>query len=369
MLNISVKQTQKIDKDAPCFAFTLVLRRGPRERQGVEAHAPGREAGARPFAIPCPERPRFVVVDPEFAVLADVKLEAPSTCSSVSSPTRRPHAVAGSRPSRSASGATHPRSPRSGGALARETEFWGVRAEAAQRSVARASPKLRDLEDQGQDQAPQGAARGRAGARAISARPKPPKRSKAIALEDPSYLVEIGGRAIARSDAAGHRVRHADRDPGSPLVGRRHPRGRPRRLGALRDDRAITHVLARTKYGVDSRGRRAAIMALAKLTTDANTAKPSKSCSTTGTLTCASTSCARSPKWATPRRAAALARHLELEQDGRVRRRIREALQELGARSKERDTECEDELDKLKTEHAELSAKVKKLEAALPKKK
>ena len=64
-----------------------------------------------------------------------------------------------------------------------------------------------------------------------------------------------------------------------------------------------------------------------------------------------------------------LARHLELEQDGRVRRRIREALQELGARSKERDTEWKDELDKLKTEHAELSAKVKKLEAALPKKK
>ena len=62
----------------------------------------------------------------------------------------------------------------------------------------------------------------------------------------------------------------------------------------------------------------------------------------------------------------ALARHLETEQDGRVRRRIREALQELGARAKSAKPASKDEIERLKTEQAELAAKVKKLEAAPP---
>jgi hypothetical protein len=49
-----------------------------------------------------------------------------------------------------------------------------------------------------------------------------------------------------------------------------------------------------------------------------------------------------------------------------VRRRIREALHELGTRGKERDVELHDALEKLRTEQAELSLKVKRLESLLP---
>jgi aminopeptidase N len=60
---------------------------------------------------------------------------------------------------------------------------------------------------------------------------------------------------------------------------------------------------------------------------------------------------------------AALGAHLERENDGRVRRRIREALQELAGRSRDRENEMRDEIEKLKNEQADLKARLSKLES------
>src|SRR6185369_12113528 len=131
VLNIGIKQTQKIDKDAPCFAFTLVFDVVP-EKGKATRHTHRIEKPAETIALPCPERPSFVVVDPDLAVLADVKLEAPFDMLErqlADAPTARgrwlaaqPLGKRGDTPSLAALGR----------ALARESEFWGVRSEAAQ---------------------------------------------------------------------------------------------------------------------------------------------------------------------------------------------------------------------------------------------
>jgi aminopeptidase N len=126
-------------------------------------------------------------------------------------------------------------------------------------------------------------------------------------------------------------------------------------------------VLARTRYGTKNRGRRAAIVALARLTTDRkhrealeellDDADPYLRIDVVRALI----------EMGDNKSRTALARRLDREHDGRVRRRIREAMHEIGTRAKELQTELRDEIDKLKTEQAELGAKMKKLEATLSK--
>jgi aminopeptidase N len=140
-------------------------------------------------------------------------------------------------------------------------------------------------------------------------------------------------------------------------------------LAALRDDRAIAHVVARTRYGVSTRGRRAAIMALSKLTSERKYREILEELLDDNNPHVRVDVVRALAEMGDAKARAALARHLEREEDGRVRRHIREVLQDLGARSKDRERELESEIDKLKTEQVELSAKVKKLEAAMPKSK
>jgi aminopeptidase N len=60
-----------------------------------------------------------------------------------------------------------------------------------------------------------------------------------------------------------------------------------------------------------------------------------------------------------------LHRQLDRELDGRVRRRIREALRDLGGAGKRETDRLRDELESLRHEHAELRARLGKLEAAV----
>jgi aminopeptidase N len=61
----------------------------------------------------------------------------------------------------------------------------------------------------------------------------------------------------------------------------------------------------------------------------------------------------------------ALQRQLERELDGRVRRRIREALRDIGAAGKREADRLRDDFEALRTEYTELKARLGKLEATV----
>src|SRR6185295_9491338 len=85
---------------------------------------------------------------------------------------------------------------------------------------------------------------------------------------DPSYLVEAeAARSLGQTrqaSALDTLVEILDRPAWADVISVGALDG----LAALRNDKAISHVVARTRYGVPSRGRRAAVMALAKLSTE-----------------------------------------------------------------------------------------------------
>jgi aminopeptidase N len=368
ILNVGIRQTQKIEKEAPCFAFTLALDVVPERGKSVR-HTHHVDKPSETIALPCPERPSFVVVDPDFAVLADVKLAAPLDMLQrqlARAPTARGRWLAAQALGKLGDSPSLDALARS---LSREAEFWGVRAEAAQAlGRTRLAEAFEILKAHVKTKHPKVR---RAVVQALGhfRTTEAAQTLKAAALEDPSYLVESeAARSLGQTRqpaAFDTLIEILDRPSWADVI----RVGALDGLAALRDDRAITHVLARTKYGVDSRGRRAAIMALAKLTSERKYREALEELLDDWNPHVRVDVVRALCEMADAKARAVLSRHLESEQDGRVRRRIREALIELGARSRERETEYKDEIDKLKTEQAELSAKVKKLEAALPKRK
>lgn len=372
VLSITVKQTQKPgdatkEPTVPTFAFDLVfdvVGEGGKVRRETR-HI---DEQTQTIAIACPERPRFVVVDPELAVLADVRLEAPLDMlrnQLAEAKTARGRWLAcaplGKKidaPGLGALAAT----------LANEKEFWGVRVEAAaalaesrleagfqalEKALKTRHPKVRRAIVHGL-----GKFRTPAAAQAIAKR----------ALADESYLVEAeAARALGgtrQTSAFDTLVEVLDRPSWADVI----RVGALDGLAALRDDRAVPHVLARTKYGVSTRGRRAAIMALPKLSTDRKIreaieelledADPYLRVDVVRALAEIGDAKSRGP----------LSRQLERDLDGRVRRRIREVLRDLGTGSRAEHERLRDEVEKLRTEHAELVAKVAKLEAAVKRK-
>jgi aminopeptidase N len=197
--------------------------------------------------------------------------------------------------------------------------------------------------------------------------PEAAQELKPIALRDRSYFVESeAARSLGQtrqSAAYETLIEILDRPAWADIL----RVGALDGLAALRDERAIAHVLARTRYGTKTRGRRAAIVALARLTTDRKhrealeelleDADPYLRIDVVRALV----------EMGDAKSRAALSRRLDREQDGRVRRRIREAFHEIGSRAKEIQAELRDEIDKLKTEQAELASKMKKFEATLSK--
>jgi aminopeptidase N len=368
VLNVGVRQTQKIDKESPCFVFDLAFDLVPEKGKSVR-RTHHLEKPAETIALPCPERPSFVVIDPDFGVLADLKVEAPFDMLErqlTRAPTARGRWLAAQALGRRADS---PSLAALGRSLTRETELWPVRAESAaalgRTRLAEAFAILKGKVKVKHPKVRRAVVQALGNFRTTEAT----ETLKAIALKDPSYLVESeAARSLGQTRqpaAFDTLVEILDRPAWADVI----RVGALDGLAALRDDRAITHVLARTKYGVDSRGRRAAIMALAKLTSERKYREALEELLDDWNPHVRVDVVRALSEMGDAKARGVLSRHLETEQDGRVRRRIREALLELGARSRERESELRDEIDKLKTEQAELSSKVKKLEAALPKRK
>ncbi|HYP90450.1 MAG TPA: HEAT repeat domain-containing protein, partial [Polyangiaceae bacterium] len=133
-------------------------------------------------------------------------------------------------------------------------------------------------------------------------------------------------------------------------------------MAALRDDAAIDTVLKRTRYGTPTRGRRAAVRALASLGDGRKTREqledllddqdPHFKIDVVAALTSLGDTKSRGP----------LRRALEGELDGRVSRRLREALRDLGDNPVQEKKRLNDELESVRDELAELKSRLAKLE-------
>ena len=317
------------------------------------------------FSFNVPSRPRFIVVDPEQTVLAEVKLEAPGDLlrnQLAHAPTARGRMLATTRLGKTDD---PPSTQALAASLGDEKEFWGVRAEAAAalghlRSsdaekallghVATAHPKVRRV-----IASALGAFRTAQAADAL----------RSMALRDASYLVEAeAARALGstrQSAAFDTLIDILDRPSWADVI----RSGAIDGLANLRDERAVPHVIARTRYGVPTRGRRAAIMAVSKLT-EGRKARETLEDMLDGTDPYLRVDVVRSlGELGDPKSRGALHRQLDRELDGRVRRRIREVLRDLGGAGKRESDRLKDELESLRGEHSELKSRLGKLEALL----
>ncbi len=368
VLTISVKQVQKVDKETPCFAFPLTIEVSP-VRGKPSRHTRQVDKVSETIAIACPERPSFVSIDPEFALLADLRLDVPADMlrrQLKGGSTVRARWVAAPA---LAKRADPPSIEALGRALGDDEEFWGVRAKAAhalgetrlaaafdllRSNLGTKHPKVRRavVQAMGRFRTPEAA-----------------QELKPVALKDRSYIVESdAARSLGQtrqSVAYETLIEILDRTAWGDII----RVGALDGLAALRDDRAILHVLARTRYGTKNRGRRAAIVALARLTTDRKHREALEELLDDADPYLRADVVRALVEMGDAKSRSALSRRLDREQDGRVRRRIREAFHEIGSRAKEIQAELRDEIDKLKTEQAELASKMKKLEASLTKSK
>jgi len=368
---VAVKQTQATtpggvsgapEPTTPLFAFDLAFDlafadgSSRREIRHVDQ-------AAHTFSFLVPSRPRFIVVDPEQTVLAELKIEAPGDLlrhQLAEAPTARGRMLATTRlgkmddpPSTQALTAS----------LANEKEFWGVRAEAAValgnlRSTdaetsllahtATAHPKVR---------------RAVASALGHFRTSRAADTLKGMALRDPSYLVEAeAARALGSTRQAAAfdtLVDILDRPSWADVI----RSGAIDGLANLRDERAVPHIIARTRYGVPTRGRRAAIMAISKLV-EGRKARETLEDMLDGADPYLRVDVVRSlGELGDPKSRGALHRQLDREIDGRVRRRIREVLRDLGGVGKRESDRLKDELESLRNEHSELKSRLGKLEA------
>jgi aminopeptidase N len=363
LLSVSVKQAQKIG-DTAQFHFELEIEVGMRSGE-VSRHKKSVTLATDTFVIKLPERPAFVAFDPELRVLGDLTVEAPADMlrAQLSKATRGISRV------RAAEALSRRDDPPTILALAaclgNAKEAWMVRAEAA-----RALGKIRSEEAFGAlaenvgTQQPK-VRRAVAAALGMFRTPEAAKILEKRAKNDPSYLVEAESvRALGRTrqpEALKVILPLLDR-PSWADVARA---GAIDGLAALRDESALPEVLARTRYGFPTRGRRAAIAALAQLSDGRKVREHLEELLEDKDPHLKIDVVAALQNLGDPKARGALHRAKERELDGRVVRRLREALRDMG----EHNTSAErkrlnDELENVRTELSELKARLSKVEAA-----
>jgi aminopeptidase N len=364
ILTVAVKQTQAATEGVP-NAFDLPLHVDVADGRGVHREKLRIKERTESFALPCPSRPAYVVVDPELRIVGDVRLKMPGDMLRA--------ALAGAKTGRGrwlaaralSTSDDPPTVEALETALCKKEEFWGVRAEAAStlgqirskeafdalaRGVVVPHPKVR-----------------RAVADALARFRTGPAVDllKMLALKDESYVVEAeAARALGRTKqtaAFDTLVDVMDRPSWADIISVGALDG----LAALRDDRAIPHVAARTRYGHPARARRAAVLAMPKLGTDRKCREALEDLlDDSDTMLRLEVARALSDLGDAKARPA-LGERLAVELDPRVRRRIREALRELGETKRPVDA-LREEVEKLQAEHAELRGRVASLEARSP---
>jgi aminopeptidase N len=362
VLALAVKQQQAATDGVP-NAFDLPLHVDIADARGVRREKLKLTQRTEVFAVPCAQRPSHVVIDPEMRILGDVHLKIPGDmlrAGLAAAKTGR-----GRWLSARALGVNDDPATREAleASLRNEKEVWIVRAEAAHalgqirskecfevlaRSVSIAHPKVR-----------------RAIADAVSRFRTVPAMDllKKLALKDESYVVEAeAARALGKTKqiaAFDTLLDVIDRPSWADVISVGAIDG----LAALRDDRGLPHVVARTRYGHPARTRRAAVMALPKLASDRKCRETLEDLlddsDTMLRLDVARALGELGDTKARPR----LRERLEVELDPRVRRRLRESIRDLGQEGKRPHDGLRDDLEKLQAEHGELRGRVAALEA------
>jgi len=362
LLSVSVKQAQKIGETA-LFHFELEVEVGARSGT-VSRHRKTVTRANDTLVIPLDERPAFVAFDPDLRVLGELSFEAPNDMLRAQL-TKATRAISRVRAADALSRRDDPETIAALAAtLANAKEAWMVRAE-----TARALGKIRSeqafaaLSEHAGTEQP----KVRRAVAAALGNFKTPEAAKVLekrAKHDPSYLVEAESvRALGRTrQASALKVivplldRHswADVARAGALDG----------LAALRDEAALPEVIERTRYGVPTRGRRAAIAALAQLSEGRKVREHLEELLEDKDPHLKIDVVAALQSLGDPKARGALHRAKERELDGRVVRRLREALRDMtdGNASADR-KRLSDDLETVRNEVSELKARLSKLEA------
>lgn len=363
VLTVAVKQSQAATDGVPrAFDVPFVLEITERDarREKLRVTAP-----EEVFKVACPKRPLFVVVDPDMLVVGDVQVKAPpdmlraqlSGAKTARGRWLAAQALASSDDAVTISALV--------ARIADDKEFWGVRAD-----CAAALGRMRSREAEGALR-PHTQTKHPKVRRAVVAALGHFRTSQAcetlrtFALKDESYLVEA---EAAR--ALGHTRQHAAYDTLVELLSRESWADVVRSaaldgLAALRDERGGVHVESMTKYGHPTRARRAAIRAVPKLMGERKARElleqllddtdPHLRIDVVQALLDLGDVRARS----------AMRDRLDVDLDARVKRRLREALRDLGGASKKNVDQLKEELERVLSEQAELRTRMAQVEARL----
>ena len=244
-----------------------------------------------------------------------------------------------------------------------EKEAWMVRAEAARAlGKIRAEEAFAELAELARTEHPKVR---RAVMSALGAFKKPEAATvlAAIARKDPSYLVEAeAARALGRTKqpaalrpllAMVDRASWGDVTRAGALDG----------MAALRDEQALDTVIQRTAYGYPTRGRRAAIAALAALSDSRRVREHLENLLEDRDPHLKIEVVAALERLGDTRARGALRRLQDGELDGRVLRRVREAIRELGDSGSTERKRLHDEVESLREDLAELKTRLSKIES------
>ena len=366
VLRCAAKQTQSTSDGVPnAFEVPIVLsivdpdsRRERREKLRLASRADT-------FSIPCPSRPRFVVVDPEMRILGEVTVKAPADmlrAQLAEATTARGRWLA-------AQALAKIDDPPTIDALAArvldDAEFWGVRVESAEALGKLRAREAFDVLVKARDVAHPKVRRGVVDALGRFRTTAAVEALKPKALRDESYLVEAeAARALGKTRQAAAFEVLLDvlaRPSWAEVIASGAIDG----LAALRDDRALPHLFSRTRYGHPSRVRRAAALAIPKLATDRRAREHLEDLLDDADPILRMDVVRALADLGDARSRGALRARGEVDLDARVRRRIREVVRDLGGERKINE-ELKETVERLENEQRELRARLAKLEAMKP---
>ncbi|HVU01322.1 MAG TPA: M1 family aminopeptidase [Polyangiaceae bacterium] len=360
LLDVRVKQSQKT-AEVPLFGFLLEVEVATKGGK-TERHRKWIDSEADALVVALPERPRWVGVDPEFRIVGQVSVEAPADmlrAALAHGSSARVRWMA----ARAMDKRTDPETIDAlAAALAKKTETWMVRVEAA-----RALGKIRG-KDAFHGLAAEKHATHPKVRRAVMAALGEFRTDAAAdilavaAKKDESYLVSAdAARSLGetrRPKALKTLVSVLSEDSWADVKRAAALDG----LAALRDEKAVPDVLERTRYGHPTPARRAAVAAVVNLSDDRkvrehledllNDQDPHFRISVVRALETLGDARSR----------GALRRALDRELDGRVARRIRETLRSLSERGSGDAKRMKDELEQLRRDLGEMKTRLSKLE-------
>ncbi len=360
-VNVRVRQSQK-SGDVPLFAFPMEVEVGTKSGK-VHRHQKSMDAESDALVVSSPERPLWVAFDPAFRVVGAITVEAPADMlrhQLARASTARLRAAAATALDKR----TDPETVTALGiALAKKSEAWMVRAEAARvLGKIRGPDAFASLAAEVETPHPK-VRRAVASALGEFRTDEAAALLSRVATQDDSYLV---GAEAARS--LGETRRPHALDALVTVLGSGSWSDVKRAaaldgLAALRVDEAVPHVLERTKYGHSSQTRRAAVVALARLSDERKVREHLESLLEDDDPHFRISVVRALETIGDPRTRSAFRKALDREPDGRVARRIREALRAFGQSPTAEQKKTTDELEQLRRDLSDMKTRLSKLES------